>query len=146
MVYQQQEVPQGGLFSGGFNGEAAVARPYRGTVVTEPTPAAENDDDSSSSSSSMPELIVDTSDDYQDFSDMDMVNGVPVLTLYNPTRIFHFNNNGELIEGLPPPTTVIPLNSRHIDVRHHYVRNSQQTIPLQHGAAVDQSPDDEHDV
>ena len=141
MVY-----PQSGSFRGGFNGGAAVARPYRGTVITEPTPAAENDDDSSSSSSSMPELIVDTSDDYQDFSDMDMVNGVPVLTLYNPTRIFHFNNNGELIEGLPPPTTVIPRNSRHIDVRHHHVRNFQLTITLQHGPAVDQSPDDEHDV
>jgi len=35
VVYQQQEVPQGGLFSGGFNGEAAVARPYRGSAVTE---------------------------------------------------------------------------------------------------------------
>jgi hypothetical protein len=146
MVY-----PQGGSFRGGFNGGAAVARPYRGPPVTESTTTAEDDDDSSSCNSSMPELIADTSEDYQDFSDMDMVNGVPVLTLYNPTRIYHFNNNGELVEGLPPPATVAPTASRHIDARHHYVRDLRQNILLQHLEVTDQPPDDhtdddEHDV
>ena len=36
VAYQQQEIPQGGSFRGGFNGGAAVAHPYGRPVVTVP--------------------------------------------------------------------------------------------------------------
>jgi hypothetical protein len=130
-----------GSFHVGFNRGAAMARPNGGATATEPTLVAEDDDDSSSNDSSMPDLIPDVSDDEQDFLDIYMFNGVPILTLNNPTRTLHFNKNSDLVEGLPPPPIVTPRASRHIDARYHYVRDIQQPHDVN-----DQSSDDHHDM
>ena len=45
------------------------------------------------------------------------------------------------MEGLPPPTTVAPRASRHIDARHHYVRDLRQNVLFQHHEVIDQPPD-----